>query len=75
MTRGTVALLEVDIFNVLYKTLCLCKFMTYEKPHMTYWQVLPRSWAQAVDHHACYYFYMFYHPVLKPPRDTNLKPL
>lgn len=34
--------------------------MTYEKPHMTYWQILPHSWAQAVDQHACYYFYMFY---------------
>lgn len=29
VTRGTVALLEVGVLNVLYKTLALCEFMTY----------------------------------------------
>lgn len=64
MTRDTVALLEVGVFNVLYKSLVLCKVMTYEKPHMTYWQVLPHSWAQVVDQHVCCYFYMFNQPIL-----------
>lgn len=48
--RGTKAVLEMGILHISYKTLILCKFMTYYKHYMTYYQVSPHSWTRAIDH-------------------------